>query len=67
MILEDIRSYLKAVARRPSEPAVEAVQEALAQLKRDAVAADDRHRPRVFGVWNKHSRSKSTTCEHLRN
>src|ERR1039458_2558224 len=49
MILEDIRSYLKAVARRPREPAVEAVQEALAQLKRDAVAAGDQAQAK--SIW----------------
>jgi SEC-C motif len=41
MTPEDICSYLKAVARRPSEPSLDAVREALAALKQDAVAAGD--------------------------
>lgn len=39
MTLEEIRGYLKAVARRPNEPTQGAVREALAQFKRTAIAA----------------------------
>jgi hypothetical protein len=41
MTPEEIRTYVKAVARRPVEPLLEQVREALAGMKRDAVAAGD--------------------------
>ncbi len=46
---DDIRSYIRAVAQRPNEPSLEAVHEALALLKRDAVAAGDQARAK--SMW----------------
>jgi hypothetical protein len=41
MTLDEIRAYLKAVAKRPIEPIPDAVRAALATLKRDAVGSGD--------------------------
>jgi hypothetical protein len=49
MNLEDIRSYLKAVEGRPIEPSLEAVQEGLSALKRNAAAAGDQRQAK--SVW----------------
>jgi hypothetical protein len=49
MTPEDVHSFLKAVARRPDEPSLEAVREALGRLKRGAVAAGDQARAK--GIW----------------
>ena len=49
MTLEDIRAYITLVAQRPNEPSLEAVQEELAGLKREAVAAGDQARAKT--IW----------------
>jgi hypothetical protein len=49
MTPEEIRNYIKAVARRSDDPSLEAVREALAGMKREAVVADDQ--PRAKSIW----------------
>jgi hypothetical protein len=49
MIVEEIRSYLKAVDGRPVDPSPDAVREALVALKREAVAAGNQ--PRAKDIW----------------
>jgi hypothetical protein len=49
MTPEEIRSYLKAVAKRPSEPTIDAVRADLAAMKRDVLARGDRaHAKRIW-------------------
>jgi hypothetical protein len=49
MTPEDIASFLRAVVARPSTSTVEEVREALAQRKREAVAAADQALAK--GIW----------------
>lgn len=49
MILDEIRGYLKSVAKRPPEPTVDAVRDALAALKRGAV--DNGDQAEAKNIW----------------